>query len=522
MLVLAGLGIGLKAGLLLLGAFPFHADEAVVGLMARHILRGEWPAFFYGQGYMGSLDATLVALAFRVVGEQVLVIRLVQVLLYAGTIALTMHLARQISGDGLAPVFAGALMAIPVVNVTLYTTVSLGGYGEALLLGSLGLLWALGLYRAPGGHWSFFGWGVLAGVAFWAFGITLVYSVPAGVLLLAALRRHHPRKGGQSRLAVLLVGGLLGAAPWIGEAVRLGPAVFVEELLGSAIAGVEGLTWLSSIYAHLTNLLLFGATAAAGLRPPWEVRWLAWPLLPFAAGAWLLVLAHSLTFLRRTGPGREGGLLLLGVGGALCLGFLLTPFGADPSGRYFLPLAPVMAVFAGDFFSKLAAARGPRVAAAGVALLLVFNLWGTLQSAGRNPPGITTQFSPATQVDASAIPPLAEFLEQAGEVRGYSNYWVAYPLAFHSGEQVIFAPRLPYHPDLRYTARDDRYPPYKGMVEQSQRVAYITSGQPALEQAIRQGLSGLGVSWQEALLGEFHIFYRLSRPVRPAQLGLPG
>ena len=522
MLVLAGLGIGLKAGLLWLGAFPFHADEAVVGLMARHILRGEWPAFFYGQAYMGSLDAALVALAFRVVGEQVLAIRLVQTLLYAGTIALTMQLARRISGDGLAPIFAGALMAIPVVNVTLYTTVSLGGYGEALLLGTLAVLWALQLHRTPGGHWSFFGWGALAGVAFWAFGITLVYSLPAGVLLLAALRKHHPGKSGLSRLAVLLVGCLLGAAPWIGEAVRLGPAAFIAELLGSAIAGVEGLTWLNSLYAHLTNLLLFGATAAAGLRPPWEVRWLAWPLLPFAAAAWLLVLAHSLTFPRRTGPGREGGLLLLGVGAAVCLGFLLTPFGADPSGRYFLPLAPVMAVFAGDFFSKLAAARGPRVAAAGVALLLVFNLWGTLQSAGRNPPGITTQFSPATRVDASAIPALAAFLEEAGEVRGYSHYWVAYPLAFASGEKVVFAPRLPYHPDLRYTPRDDRYPPYKGMVEQSQRVAYITTGQPVLEQSIRGGLDRLGITWQEARLGEFHIFYRLSRPVQPDQLGLPG
>ena len=522
MLVLAGLGIGLKAGLLVLGAFPFHADEAVVGLMARHIVRGEWPAFFYGQAYMGSLDATLVALAFRVVGEQVLAIRLVQMLLYAGTIALTMHLARQISGDGLAPVFAGALMAIPVVNVTLYTTVSLGGYGEALLLGTLALLWAMQLYRAPGGHWNFLGWGVLAGLAFWAFGITLVYSLPAGVLLLAALRKHHPGKAGLSRLAVLLAGGLLGAAPWIGEAVRLGPVVFVEELLGSAIAGVEGLNWLNSLYAHLTNLLLFGATAAAGLRPPWEVRWLAWPLLPFAAAAWLLVLAHCFTFLRRTGPERAGGLLLLGVGVALCLGFLLTPFGADPSGRYFLPLAPVMAVFAGDFFSKLAAARGLRVAAAAVGLLLVFNLWGTLQSAGRNPPGITTQFSPATRVDASAIPSLAQFLEQAGEVRGYSHYWVAYPLSFQSEERVVFLPLLPYRPDLRYTPRDNRYPPYKGMVEQSQRVAYITTRQPALEQSIRRGLSSLGVTWQEALLGEFHIFYRLSRPVGPAQLGLPG
>jgi hypothetical protein len=60
------------------------------------------------------------------------------------------------------------------------------------------------------------------------------------------------------------------------------------------------------------------------------------------------------------------------------------------------------------------------------------------------------------------------------------------------------------------------------MVEQSQRVAYITTGQPALEQSIRRGLNRLGITWQEARLGEYHIFYRLSRPVQPAELGLPG
>ncbi|MBE0690593.1 MAG: hypothetical protein IH587_10785, partial [Anaerolineae bacterium] len=68
--------------LLLSNTVSFHSDEAIVGLMARHILAGERPTFFFGQAYMGSLDAWLVALGFRLLGESVQTIRIVQSLLY--------------------------------------------------------------------------------------------------------------------------------------------------------------------------------------------------------------------------------------------------------------------------------------------------------------------------------------------------------------------------------------------------------------------------------------------------------
>jgi hypothetical protein len=52
--------------------------------MARHILQGERPLFFYGQAYLGSLDAWLVAGAFAVLGQSAAAIRLVQSAAIAG------------------------------------------------------------------------------------------------------------------------------------------------------------------------------------------------------------------------------------------------------------------------------------------------------------------------------------------------------------------------------------------------------------------------------------------------------
>ena len=195
------LSIGLKAGLLALRAFPFNADEAIVALMARHILHGRWPAFFYGQAYMGSLDATLTALGFAVFGEDVQVIRWIQVLFTPGRSPPVCSLAWRCTRSKPAAVVAGLLLAIPNVNLTLYTTVSLGGYGEALLLGQILLLLTLDLLDRSRRRYRYAVWGFLAGIGFWTFGLTLVYILPSGIAL-AWRDNHSTDRRGRCRLLV--------------------------------------------------------------------------------------------------------------------------------------------------------------------------------------------------------------------------------------------------------------------------------------------------------------------------------
>jgi hypothetical protein len=508
------LGILLKAVLLLMDAFPFHADEAIVGLMARHILQGDWPVFFYGQSYMGSADATLVAGAMALLGERVVAIRVVQIALYAGTIVSTMALARQVFEDHRVAIVAGALMAIPTVNVTLYTTVSLGGYGEALLIGNLLLVSALSFHRDSSRIGSVLVWGGLSGLGIWAFGITLVYIVPSAAVVLRALIRS---RAGPGAYAGTLLAAMLGGAPWLLSAVDQGVGVFVDELLGSAIAGASPSGFMAALGSHALSFILFGPTVIMGLRPPWEIRWLAWPLLPLATASWLGVVIYGVRQLRKKNLGRR---LLFAISLTLLVGFLITPFGADPSGRYFVPLAVPLALMAGEFALWIADHRSRAAGYGIVAGIMIFNLWGTLDSALRNPPGITTQFNPETRISAESIPALATLLEVNRELRGYTTYWVAYPLAFHSEEKAIFVPQLPYHQDFRYTPRDDRYPPYKGMVESSEQVAYITVQQTELELRIRDAFVSAGISWQEEILGEYRVFYALSAAVRPSQIDL--
>jgi hypothetical protein len=152
--------------------------------------------------------------------------------------------------------------------------------------------------------------------------------------------------------------------------------------------------------------------------------------------------------------------------------------------------------------------------------ILLFNFLGTVQSAARTPPGLTTQFDSVTWLDHSYDEALIEFLERKGEVRGYTNYWVAYPLAFLSEERIIFIPKLPYHQDFRYTNRDNRYHPYDLEVAKSDQVAYITTNHPDLDQRLTSIFRDEDISWEEAWIGDYHVFYDLSMKITPEELGI--
>jgi hypothetical protein len=532
----------LKLGVLAVEAVPFNADEAIVALMARHILQGDYPLFFYGQAYMGSLDAFLVAVVFRLIGFEVWGIRLVQILLYTGTLLTTGWLGKAISGKWQVGVIAAWLLAIPTVSMTLYTTVSMGGYGEMLLIGNLILLLTVNIAKDTNNQESgrlnlkWLGLGLLSGIGLWVFGLTLVYSLPAVVYLAGQslknreLPTHGPKEKKRnwslsSKWGWLLVGIIVGALPWLIYAFQKGALDLVDELGGGAIAGVESVGLAAQIWQHGLNLALFGTTVILGLRPAWEIRWLGLPLAPIVLSFWVLVIIYAA---KKTISDWKVGMnssdysfspLLSGVVIILMVAFILSPFGADPSGRYFLPISVVMALFAAQAVWFWRERWGNAVAII-IGLVLIFNLWGTVQTVNNTPPGVTTQFDEVTQIDHGYDQELIDFLRTQGEGFGYTNYWVAYPLAFLSSEELIFIPKLPYHPDMRYTSRDDRYEPYQKEVDQAFQAAYITTNNPLLDDHLRTGFGDLGLEWKEKVIGDYQVYYGLSEKVTPEQIGL--
>lgn len=512
------LAILFRLALLAKGVYPFNSDEAIVALMARHTLAGDWPIFFYGQAYMGSLDAALVALGFSAFGQHVWVIRLVQSLLFVGVVYTSIQLAQRLTYRRQASLVTGLLLAIPTVNLNLYTTVSLGGYGEALLVGNLLLLLGLRLAEGRIAPWLLVLWGVLAGMGFWAFGLTLIYTVPALIMMIAAAFK---RSGSRKIIyvsACVLVGFILGVLPILLWMVENGVGRLLAELLGAAVAGTSGSGYWPSVLRHLLSFGIFGVTATLGFRAPWRTDIFFWPLGVVVGLFWIAVVMQYIRILRNREGDPRTAKLLGGVAFCLLLGFVFTPFGGDPSGRYFLPLNIVAAVLASSLFVPDADWIPRWFKWAMLTCVVAYHLFANLQVAFSSETGFTTQFDRAARIDHASDQELLRFLREHDELRGYTNYWVAYPLAFKSNEEIIFVPRLPYHRDFRYTPRDNRYEPYNSIVAESGRIAYITTNHPELNEKIRLRFRSLAVEWDEKVIGDFHVFYNLSRAVAPEEI----
>lgn len=488
------------------GSVTFHSDEAIVGLMARHINQGQpIPTFFYGQSYMGSLDPLLVSVAFRLFGESVHSIRLTQFALYLGFVATTMILALRLSGTRRAAVMAGLFVALPSALLSLYTTVSLGGYGETLILGNLLLLAGYEIATAHPSSWSrWLALGAIAGLGWWTNNLILVYALPVGLFLLRCLLRR--------QIIASVIGFFIFSAPWWLYNLTNGWQS-IDFLLG----GFQRNSTIGPIDSA-AGFVLFGLPAVLGVRFPWTPA--AWAGAGAVVNALIYIVMLVIAALHR--PYTPGAILMWIMLAGIVGIFVVSRFGVDATGRYLLPLTVPLVMLLAFELDRWWQRKQPSWAGAVLFILTTLigvNVLGTLIAMRTVPPGLTPQFAAETDIPNDYDQQVIDFLREHEQQTGYATYWVAYRLAFLSHESVRLSPQLPYLSSLVFAA-NDRYPAYTAAADQAARPAYVTANLPALDAIIAQRLNDHAITFARQSIGPFTIFYDLSARIDPETLGL--
>lgn len=123
------------------GETLLHSDEAIVGIMAQDIVEGRrFPIFFYGQRYMGALEAYVIALLRPLFDDPITSLRVGPALFFALLTSLQyLMLTRWFGRRGGLIGAATLIFAAPMF--VQWSISARGGYIEALVWGTL-LWWA--------------------------------------------------------------------------------------------------------------------------------------------------------------------------------------------------------------------------------------------------------------------------------------------------------------------------------------------------------------------------------------------
>lgn len=470
------------------------ADEAVVGLMGRHILQGESPVFFYGQSYMGSLEAHLAALAFAVGGATPLVLKLAGLAQALVLVGLTAELGRRTLGPGPGSV-AGLLMALPPICVTVWTLKARGGFVATLVLGALVLLLAHRTMETigPGRARAALVLGLIGGLGWWTCQLIVSYLAAAGLMVArgigwrAALRLL-PLAG-----AAFVVGSLpMWAHAWLGQTATRS----VWRLVDPATAGRQ-----------LGQVFTIGLPALLGPGGYWPaspgIGRLTAPALLVSGLAWLALVVSRVRAWRQEGETPPAAAAALDALVALPV-FAVIACGLSSVGwfvsepRYLLPIGAVMPLFLAALLAAIWQA-GWRAAATALGIAIVaVNLAGQVRAPWTTPREAPASLEPALAFfEARRIPVVA------------TSYWIGMRLTFESGERVVGVP-------LRGAA--DRYPPHVALARRADTLAYALLGSvPEIE----RNLQALGIARERTSLDDLTILHDLRLPdLGPASPGL--
>jgi hypothetical protein len=523
------------------GYLVTNSDESTMGLMALHIAyRGEHPTFFYGQNYMGSLEAYLGVLFFHLFGTSIFSLRLGLVLLYTLFLISMYLLTSLLYSRGLALVSL-VLLGLGSDGMIRQELWAIGGYPETLLFGALVLLLAswLALSSSRGASQSYpwwryggyVGWGLAAGLGLWSDLLIIPFVLLSALLLLIGCWREWRTWA----VPCLLLGLVIGALPLISYNLSALPgqdslSVLLRIRDTDRVNNLPGVNQV--IGAFFVSLpIITGANRScpvsggkqitfAGPHPfQCVLEYTSWGLA-FTL-LWIIATAIAITALwnlrtqvaaqewtdekRQAAMRHFARLALLGSAGLTMLLYAISSNAAylpQSNDRYLVGmLIAFPAVLSPLWFVTGRTANGSGIRLAGrwlaTCLIVLAFLTGTLR---------IFQSLPADQSANRLQVALMHDLLRQNITRIYSEYWTCNRTIFQSNERIICAV---VNVNGQITRGGNRYTPYVATVQADPHAAYVLPTNSLLATTFARLIAHKGVRYHHFAFDNYQIYVPL-------------
>jgi hypothetical protein len=479
----AAVGLGVRLWIMTGRLGVIDSDEAITGLMARHLLDGEFRAFVWRLSYHGTIATYPVALSFKLFGTSQFTLELPYLLMSAGATVMVWRIAVRFLRPFQAVFAALAFWLWPA----LYAWISvkpLFDYVPTMVLGLAVMLCALRAAERPRQLLDWCLLGLFAGAGFWTAANIIYFAVPAAVWLLA----YHWRVL-WPRALLTVPFAVLGALPWIWNDLNYR---FDSFKLADGTASGNYVDHLGYFFTH-------ALPAALGMRKPFTGDWI------FGSNAGIVVYVFALVLLALSvvlGL-RARSIATIGLVTSPFL-FALNPVGSNlandfiGNGRYFYFFTPFLALAVGQVVRPVAPAVVLAIALAASSVWGFAQLYDQRAAIGGTPP----------------LEAVISRLERDGHHDVYASFWVALRLTFETHERIIGVA----------TDLGPSYQGYTDRVRRSKLPVYVCYLDPKNVfnplATLRQRARDAGITLKETRVGDYLIVVPSRKLLAPPPFNL--
>jgi hypothetical protein len=489
---------------LLMNNWPVtNSDEANMGIIALHIAyHGEWPTMFYGQGYMGPIEAYIAAPIFRLLGSSLLNLR-VGLLLFYISFLFAIYYYSSIIYSKIFAAFICLLLCLGSKEVIIRQLKAVGEYPEFPLLAMIicilivKIVWyddetnnkILGIKRKT----LYFLLGLIVGISIWVDFLILPFVFTGLVILLIFSKKDLLSSPGLFMLAGLLI----GLSPFIiynvtvpfDQSTLANMAGFINASDGksySIIQRIAGAFFISipsaTGYVHMCSSNEFPTLGIANvqctfLQGGWSLGYLVlWTLALWKAIKSIAIERKNLSKTTKEYRQKQiieySRLMLLISGGMTIILYSLSTSAAsvpDPTARYLIGLLLSIPAVLWQLWPQKNGSS--RVNFRGLSRILSFtNVCILLLIFCVFLSGIFETFADVAAAQQYYLQQtnLVQRLQTLGATHIYSEYWTCNRLIFQSDEKIICGV---LNEDL--SAGLNRYPPYQIAMQKVPNPAYV-------------------------------------------------
>lgn len=471
-----------------------NSDEAVVGLMAIHILTGEFPIFYWSEPYCGPLESFLASLFFFLFGPSRTALNLAPAAVSLFFLVAAWRFATAAFGQRVG-LISLLFLAVGPAFLVWHSVLARGNYIENLFFGVVLMALVVKILQAASeaARWrGLFIFSFLAGVAWWVSFQSVHFLLAGGLVLLVGLGRSL-----LDRRALAAVGfALLGSLPF-----------WIYNLQHDFASLAETGRYMAPLPWGLSLKLFFLRKIPSILgMPMMEMARTNSAGLNFAVTALYLVSALAVTglFLRRLAAGGSlrapdfSGMSVLLAFTAVASLIILARYNSGSVTRYFVVFYASLPIFLALALVSIFP-RWPTGALVAGGFVALFNVTGSVAIADAVHSLSWKIYSEGRAQEASLIRGLRE--------RGIRavfavEYWEFFRSNFASREDPVFAWPMSH-------GSGNKFPPYTTFAVEQGDVPFVWHGGV---DNFRASLKAIGAQFAEEAIGPYTLFSKF-RPV---------